>query len=192
MKCGWQSPTRKLTLTNVFLITQIKDLEISCITKILELKGHKDILPIHDQAVVEGGGHHRGYEFLITFVEHGHRCGYVAIPPGVKFDTDELCVHGGITFEDESHAAKDLLPTHCSDTWLGFDAAHWGDMRCYDTALKYFGHNEKAKKTIEMMKEIHLPVYDLERKDPSFSHKTYKYMVEQCKSLIDQLIEQEA
>jgi hypothetical protein len=164
---------------------------MSCITKILELKGDKEILPYRDQAVIEGGGHHRGYEFLITFVENGHRCGYVAIPEGIKFDADELHVHGGITFEDENHRAKDLLPQHCSDTWIGFDAAHWGDIACRETSRKYFNGQESLIK-ISIMEDIHKEILELELADPQFSHKTYDYMVNECKSLIDQLIEQAA
>lgn len=70
---------------------------MSCISKLLEMKGDKEFLPIDDHAVVEGGGHYKGYEFLITFVETGYRCGYVAIPPGIKYDSDKLYVHGRIT-----------------------------------------------------------------------------------------------
>jgi hypothetical protein len=29
---------------------------MSCITKLLEMKGDREILPIHSQAVIEGGG----------------------------------------------------------------------------------------------------------------------------------------
>ena len=42
------------------------------------------------------------------------------------------------------------------------------------------------------MEELHKDVDELERQDPSFSHKTYDYMVDQCKSVIEQLIEQAA
>lgn len=165
---------------------------MSCITQLLEMKGDREFMPVHDKCVIEGGGLYKGFEYLIVFVELGHRCGYVAIPSGLGFDSDDLFVHGGITFEDESHSAKDLLPVPCNDTWLGFDAAHWGDMRCSDTALKYFGDDPIAKKGIEYLKEIHADIHEMELNNPEFSHKTFEYMEEQCKYLIDQLIEQAA
>lgn len=163
---------------------------MSCITQLLEMKGDKEIMSVHDRCVIEGGGVYKGFEYLIVFVELGHRCGYVAIPSGLRYDSDDLHVHGGITFEDESHAAKDMLPVPCNDTWLGFDAAHWGDIRCNDTSLKYFGDSPERRKGIELMNEIHKPVLEMELADPSFSHKTYRYMEKQCHYLIDQLAEQ--
>ena len=165
---------------------------MSCITKILELKGDKEFLPLHDQVVIEGGGTHKGFEYLITFTHYGTRCGYVAVSPDFKYNTDDISVHGGVTFEGEDHGAKNLLPMPCSDIWIGFDAAHWGDMRDFDKAKKYFGQNEKEMRGINLMEEIHKEVDELERQDPSFSHKTYDYMVDQCKSVIEQLIEQAA
>jgi hypothetical protein len=165
---------------------------MSCITQLLELKGDKEFLPIHNEVVIEGGGVYKGHEYLITFTEHGHRCGYVAIPSGVTVDTDDINCHGGVTFEDEHHHAKSLLPVPCNDTWIGFDAAHWGDMPCRDTSRKYFGHSDVALKKIKIMEEIHKDIHEMESKDPSFSHKTFEYMEEQCKSVIDQLLEQAA
>lgn len=166
---------------------------MSCITKILELKGDKEFLPLpNNQVVIEGGGNYKGFEFLITFTHYGTRCGYVAVPPETKYDSDELSVHGGVTFEDEHHGAKNLLPTPCNDVWIGFDAAHWGDSRDFNLAKHYFGQDKHEYLQIELMEELHKDVKALERADPSFSHKTYDYMVDQCKSVIEQLIEQAA
>lgn len=69
----------------------------------------------------------------------GHWCGYVAVPPehplhGVSCDServDDVVVHGGLTYEggcfgDICHAAKS---GEADDVWwLGFDAAHAGDL----------------------------------------------------------------
>jgi len=41
---------------------------------------------------------------------------------------------------------------------------------------------------IELIEEINKKVYYLDRQGPDFSHKTYDYMVNECKSIIDQLI----
>ncbi len=165
---------------------------MSCITKILELKGDKEFLPVHDKLVIEGGGNYMGFEYLITFTQYGTRCGYVAIPPNFKYDSDELNVHGGITFEGEDHGAKILLSVSCNDVWIGFDAAHLGDTRDFDKAREYFSENEKELLGINLMEELHKEIAEIEREDPEFSHKSFDYMVNECLSVIDQLIEQAA
>lgn len=163
---------------------------MSCITKLLEMKGDKEFLPFHSSVVIEGGGTYKDHEFLIAFTYHGSRCGYVAIPSGVKYDSDEIQVHGWITFEGKHNGAKDLLTTPCNDIWIGFDAAHWGDTRDYEKAKKYFGHNEEEKIQINLSELLYKDVDKLERQDSYFSHKTFDYMVSECKSVIDQLIAQ--
>ena len=73
--------------------------------------------PRNKGIVIEGGGLYRDYEFLITFTELGHRCGYVAINPNhpcykknlVMSSDFDLSVHGGITFHAEDHGAKSIL-----------------------------------------------------------------------------------
>jgi hypothetical protein len=156
------------------------------------MKGEKEYLPIHEQVVIEGGGTYKGYEYLIVFTQHGHRCGYVAIPDGLRVNSDDINCHGGVTFEDESHSAKDLLPTPCNDLWIGFDAAHWGDIACRKTSRKYFGHIEKAAKQISVLEEICKEITEMELADPQFSHKTYQYMENECHNIIDQLMESQA
>jgi hypothetical protein len=161
---------------------------MSCITELLAMKGNKPILELDRDAVIEGGGNYRGYEYLITFVGHGHRCGYVAVGDGSGIDSDNLCVHGDITFSDTHHFAKDLLPAACEDLWLGFDAAHGKDLACFETARKYFGESDELNE----MERIWKPIEHLFRKDDTStpSHKTYKFMEHECKALIDQIIEQ--
>ncbi|HMG68274.1 MAG TPA: hypothetical protein VK588_11335, partial [Chitinophagaceae bacterium] len=102
---------------------------MSCITEILKIKGDRAILPIlRDEkvgkaVVIEGGGHWLGFEYLITFTDLGHRCGYVAIPPGHVADKEhdrredwDIDCHGGVTFINRKHSAKTLLGENaCTD-----------------------------------------------------------------------------
>lgn len=147
---------------------------MSCITKLLEIKGDKEILAVNDRVVIEGGGNYKNYEYLIVFTSSGHRCGYVAIPEEVKIDSDNIDCHGGITFESKDHDAKDLLPIPCNDTWIGFDAAHFNDDPCHATARKYFGNEYSGFPT---------------RKGST--HKTYNFMKKECQHIIDQLVEKQ-
>jgi hypothetical protein len=151
---------------------------MSCITQLLEMKGDKEILPFAGGGVIEGGGNYRGYEYIITFVELGHRCGYVAYPEGTLRDYQEIECHGGITFTGRDHHAKDLLPVHCDDLWLGFDAAHGWDSKCLVTSEKYFGQTD----SIKALKSIYCDLYE-----PIAEHRNYEYMENQCHKIIDQL-----
>ncbi len=157
---------------------------MSCITKLLEIKGDREILPIHRRAVIEGGGRYKDFEYLVTFTQYGTRCGYVAIPDGFRGNTSNIDCHGGVTFEDRDHGAKDLLPIACNDLWIGFDCAHFGDMRCGETAKKYFPDDPQ----VDLMNEVHTDVHEMEMRDPHCSHKTYEFVEQECQSIIDQLL----
>ncbi len=149
---------------------------MTCITKILELKGDKDFLPINSRVVVEAGGNYRGFEYLITFTEMGTRCGYVAISNPDDFDLENIDCHGGLTFSATTHNAKKLLDVACDDLWIGFDAAHAYDGNCRETTLKYFGKLP-----------LSASFYDRDKEE---IHRTYEFMEFECKSIIDQLLSQ--
>lgn len=168
---------------------------MSCISEVLKIKGNKEFMPFPESTglVIEGGGEHKGYEYLITFTEMGHRCGYVAINPDhpcykkdlVSNGDFDVSVHGGVTFHREEHAIKKMLKHPCSDEWIGFDAAHYNDRACIRTAEKYFGSENTFIK--------HAKTSDFYMKPDFFGdiviHRTFEYMEQECKNLIDQLIE---
>ena len=140
------------------------------------MKGDRETLPIHSEAVIEGGGYYKGYEYLITFTRHGSRCGYAAIPDSDRRDYDDICCHGGITFSDVDHCAKDLLPTPCNDLWIGFDAAHALDRHDMVKAKHYFPDLEQ---------DI---IDSFNRVAKYGKHRTYSYIEAECHSIIDQLV----
>ncbi len=151
---------------------------MTCITKLLEMKGDKEFLPYIDEAVIEGGGNYKGFEYLITFVNLGHRCGYVAIAEPKSEDYSYIDCHGGITFQERHHLAKDLLSTPCNDLWIGFDCAHHNDKQDFETAQKYFGKMDKGM----------LEIFELTQGLTCTVHKSYGFVEEQCQYIIDQLI----
>jgi hypothetical protein len=182
---------------------------MSCIPKILDLKGDKEILPIGlNGVVVEGGGQYKGYDYLITFNNYGFRCGYVAIPNGHPINNydgkyPDFDVHWGITFFGENHISEVIFGEKvCNDKWLGFDCGHAGDFLDNETAKKYFSDNEKVLKgiefTIKILKEFE---EKMELVNPGYKEyinsddnklryeiRTKEYVEEQCKNLIEQLI----
>ncbi len=151
---------------------------MSCITQLGILKGDRDYLPVNEHSVIEATGTYKGYEWLVTFQRFGHRCGYVAIPNHHHGDNVDVNCHGGITFSERNHAAKKLLPVHCDDLWIGFDAMHSGDRPCTETAKKYFGEQYNPEQSRAM--------------EECFSdgeHRSLGYMINECYEIISQLIE---
>lgn len=138
--------------------------------------------------VIEESGQYRGVDWVVRFVEMGHRCGYVRIEDDALFDkyvkeNDEnimipsLDVHGGITFIKKLEDGNGFgLP---AGNWLGFDAAHAWDIIDYQSARKYFGNNERYDNLEQL--DLHYCIKDA-------SVKTKEYMISECKSLIDQIL----
>lgn len=169
---------------------------MSCITKILKLKGDKEVMICANKdgnswgnpwIAVEGGGQYKDYEYLIVLNILGYRCGYVAIPPEHKYsdihlknyDYDSLGIqcHGGLTFMSPYHRLKDLLSTPYTDQWIGFDCGHCDDMSDYDAIEKYFGKEYRENKLKYCSRDNGREV------------RTYSYVEQQCYLIIDQLIE---
>jgi hypothetical protein len=111
----------------------------------------------------------------IEHVYGGFLCGYVRIPFAHPFrheifeDMDIEC-HGGLTFGQVSDAH-----------WIGFDCAHSGD---------FMPSTEKWKKESIRCREI----YPLPKEFERFSifnptYKNIEFVKNECKSIVDQLIE---
>lgn len=180
---------------------------MSCITEILKLKGDKEIYMAMDddgkpRLSVEGGGTYKDYEYLIVFTDRGHRCGYVAVPAGHKLDfvkTEQIkgigdreytsydydaygieC-HGGITFCKRHHFLKDLLTVPCNDLWLGFDCAHAYDGKDLELIKKYYGEDNEQ---LKFYKEY--PQYQASNEHETV--RSYAYVVNECRKVINQLV----
>lgn len=166
------------------------------ITEILKLKGDKEFLTVKEGIVkkgivVEDGGVYKGYDYLITFVEFSaHRNGYVFIPKDNKLydkkldgkDGYGLSVHGGITFYYYSFEIIGMDEnTDCTEKWVGFDGMHAGDLLDIEHYKKYFGDNTRRIGFLEEMFDALSSCGNVIR--------TKEYMVQECKNLIDQIIE---
>lgn len=67
-----------------------------------------------------------GFRAAVIKQETGHRCGYVMIPDGHRYDAEaDFDVHGGITYRElsKSYPVENETPL----LWIGFDCAHFGD-----------------------------------------------------------------
>lgn len=128
---------------------------------------------------------YKNYKCSVIFQTLCHRCGYVGIPKGHSLyglDYDEIPVicHGGLTYmypdlvghEEES----DIF-------WIGFDCAHFGDGKDYDAGRRYFADDPDH---IDMLNRWE----DLDNRYPCDDEvRTQEYVEEQCRYIVDQLIE---
>jgi len=161
---------------------------MSCISEVLKLKGDKEYLMINPHVVAEDGGIYKDYEYLITFNDMGFRCGYVAIKQDHKlyndhYDNMDLNVHGGVTFSNKSDHVldPDLIKTSCADKWVGFDAGHAYDGHDLELSKKYFNINDVPNK--------YGYIFGPNSMSTNQEVRTKEYMIEQCKELIDQLVD---
>lgn len=179
---------------------------MSCITKLLEIKGNKEaLIPYGNWIAVEGGGVYNDYEYLIVLNSNGHRCGYVALPsdhiysqtPEEKrnflggteyshwdYDSLDIRCHGGLTFMSPEHSLKDLLDIPCTDMWVGFDCGHSDDACDKEAFRRYFGESLYQEKESFFDAMSCFPILS--------TVKNFSYVEKECKSIIDQLIERAA
>lgn len=166
---------------------------MSCITEILKIKGNKEflILSTNDNSI-EGGGLYKDYEYLITFNSRGFRCGYVSVNQDHKlynedlWQTEDIACHGGITFFSQHKTILlDILGENdCEDKWLGFACMQPGDLRDLEKAQKIFNLSKE-----EVITNKHVELITSEFSNEECSIKDFSFVENECKSIIDQLIE---
>lgn len=73
------------------------------------------------------------YRCVILGLSLGHRCGYVGLPKGHKYegedyDNIDVSVHGGLTYAGDG----EKYPVEDERSWIGFDCAHCGDAKDFE------------------------------------------------------------
>ena len=162
---------------------------------------------------------YKGFKCVVTFNETGYRCGYVGIVPGhmlykmkydeyldipkSELDNEEVGkrgiipvfisalddddrirmdvyfnVHGGLTYSNDNNGT---YPIESNLWWLGFDCGHYGDAQDLDLVEEYWGDDEHIQRRLEIEREYR---YDLD-----FPVRSKEYVEEECRSLVDQIIE---
>lgn len=124
---------------------------------------------------------YKGYPCVILFMSFGHRCGYVGVPieKSYNIDIDDIDCHGGVTYcEEHLHYQEDK-----NIKWIGFDTGHYGDGRDFETVKKLFGDNPKILNGLEFFQGSGYWV--------DFPVRTLDYCKEQCKQIVEQIIEME-
>lgn len=171
-----------------------------------------------NKPIVEMTFDYKGYKCVVNFNDLGHRCGYVGVPKGhflygkdhqdhievpkddmegvdigkrgiipiigSAFDDDERMkiesyfdVHGGITYAGGGeYTIKSNL------WWFGFDCGHYGDDKDWKCMYEYF---PDMKESFDRLKQIE----DMFPTDGVI--RTKEYVEQECKNLVDQIIELE-
>ena len=165
---------------------------------------------------VESDFIYKGYRCVVVFGDMGFRCGYVGVeadnplygkdysdyldinkselddePIGKRgilslmvtaCDEDERArldiyfnVHGGLTYAGDSAD----YPVESNLWWLGFDCGHYNDGNDWDLVEKYWGDNPQMQRRLEINRVLG---WDNEI-------RTQEYVENECKSLVDQIIE---
>lgn len=116
---------------------------------------------------------YKGIFYKVVLQRFGHRCGYVEIPEDLNiseqdfsFDSD-LEVHGGITYAQLEYGTK----------VIGFDCAHYMDSADVESTMETFTD----------LNDTELMLLNYTFGDGKV--RSLEYVEEQCKNLIDQLLE---
>lgn len=104
-------------------------------------------------------GIHKGIPYKLRRNHEGAWCGYIFVDDDLDIDTDEIYVHGGVTFDE------------CNDgiRKIGFDCAHVGDVV----------PNNLNNGMDLILRDIY----------GSCEYRTMEYVIGECKDMIDQVIE---
>ena len=165
---------------------------------------------------VESDFIYKGYRCVVIFGDMGFRCGYVGVEADnplygknysdyldinkseldgepidkrgimpillAAFDEDERArldmyfnVHGGLTYAGDRAG----YPVESNLWWLGFDCGHYGDGNDWDLVEKYWGDNPQMQLRLGTCRDL----------DWGDVVRTKEYVENECKSLVDQIIE---
>lgn len=123
---------------------------------------------------------YKGFPCVILFMPMGYRCGYVGIPKGTEIDTDSIDCHCGVTYTDTRLHNQ----TDTDKLWIGFDCGHACDD--FDLAIikELYADDENIMKQTAIMEGT--GYFRLCNENPV---RTLEYCEEQCKGIVEQLIE---
>jgi hypothetical protein len=123
---------------------------------------------------------YKGYTCIVkrmmnAYSFFGNLNGYVILPKGHKlakhYDEIDIDCHGGLTWSGE---AKELFPQFTDEWVIGFDCSHYGDMQPFMVMREMF-----------MSQLFHATEAILN--DPFLTYKTFDYVKNECKRIVDQL-----
>lgn len=146
--------------------------------------------------VVEERFIYKGYPCVVLFMPAGFRAGYVGLPKTNKLYGQEygknacfgIACHGGITYGRSYLYGQDDKDTW----WIGFDCGHFIDRIDLEQANKYFKYDEETKKILLSLISVP-PLRDIHSTADGVpcEIRTLDYVKENCKRIVEQIIELE-
>lgn len=138
------------------------------------------------QPYIESAFTYNGYKCIVLFQGMCHRCGYIGIPKEHSlydigdYDNVPIICHGGITYASHNMYGFGT----CDDIfWIGFDCAHCDDSKDYEAGRKYFANDAALIESMARWEE-------LDKQFPCDGEvRTQEYVEEQCRQIVDQIIE---
>ena len=105
--------------------------------------------------------------------------GFIGCQPKDKIELSlYFDVHGGITYANGGN--NSTHPIESNLWWLGFDCGHAGDDKDWELVEKLWGNEPVVQRRLEYEKEIHFEGDEL---------RTLEYVQQECKNLVDQIID---
>lgn len=126
----------------------------------------------------------------------GNLCGYVGLRTGMhKIDTGKIDVHGGITYRSYSNLLDGVRLRYCPRgmKWMGFDCAHFKDIKpAYDAMIEFLKTDvskDMPWEIQEKIEEIHkeYAVDTLIYRDVA-SYKDIEFVKKELCKVVDQII----
>ena len=127
---------------------------------------------------------YHGFPCVILFMPMGYRCGYVGIPEGhkyygMKYDEIPVDCHGGLTYFDSRLRGQEDKHTW----WIGFDCGHSCDGYDIEKLKEYYGNNKNVMEQLRYMEDYYQTM------NGYCTVRTLEYCEEECKKIVEQLME---
>ncbi len=130
------------------------------------------------EPVQESRFEYKGYPCVVLFQPIGFRTGYVGIRSEKAINIEGINCHGGITYVENylyGQRDQDIL-------WIGFDCGHCFDGFDIEKIKEYYKDNERVMKPFVIMQTFY------RERNKELEVRTLKYVEEECKKIVEQLI----
>lgn len=122
---------------------------------------------------------YKGYPCVVLFQPLGFRTAYVGLPKNsryydVVYNKIPIDCHGGLTYSRQSLFSQETVK---NVWWIGFDCGHCFDKRDFEKCKKYYGE------------DIYQEIYSMLPSNGEI--KTLDFCIQECKSIVDQIIKAE-
>lgn len=147
---------------------------MSTIDAILSMKKDDYFIRVSPRTVIEDCSIYKNHEYIIAFYDLGHRCGYINVKNN-NLNIDDIECHGGVTFND--CRLPFMKRAFDNEYWIGFDCAHYGDLRSFTMVKKYF----------DVDNQIYPAFMNLLTFSSDSKLWTFDDVENECKKIIDQV-----